>query len=204
MDFNGHALTDNSFSPQTNVGTKLLGSYAFKGSEGWLAPGHNSILQDGKQTFIVHHARGEKDKNWPYLHIRQLLWSHDGWPLASPERYAGETVQAISAKQLPGNWERLPLPMAWTGTERSEPIVLEKGGRLTSAHGTGTWEFHEPNELNLKWASIDTKGGASSEEKLIVMPAWDWENNRATLVFTGMNEQGINIWGKYADVIKGE
>ncbi|KRE50118.1 arabinan endo-1,5-alpha-L-arabinosidase [Paenibacillus sp. Soil724D2] len=203
-DFNGHQLSDTGFSPQTNVGNKLIGSYAFSGKEGWIAPGHNSILKDCDRTFLVHHARGEKDKNWSYLHIRELLWTRDGWPVASPERYAGEKLQSLSSKLLAGHWDRLPIPMAWTGTERSEPMTLQPNGKIESAHGTGKWTFQEPNELTLQWTVLDTNEGVQTTEKVLVSPAWDWENDKLTLVFTGMNEKGINIWGKYTDRIKGE
>ncbi|MDD9266853.1 arabinan endo-1,5-alpha-L-arabinosidase [Paenibacillus sp. GCM10023248] len=203
VDFNGHKLTDASYQPQAFIGNKLIGSYGFSGKEGWIAPGHNSVLKDGDRTFLVHHARGEKDKNWSYLHIRELLWTRDGWPVASPERYAGEKAQPLNAKMLTGQWERLPIPMAWTGTERSEPIRLLRGGKLESAHGAGKWTFREPNELTLQWEAGVGKEG-SSTERVLVTPAWDWENDRPTLVFTGMNEKGIHIWGKYMDSIKGD
>lgn len=203
-DFNGHKLTDASFQPQTNIGNKLLGSYGFGWEEGWIAPGHNSVLKDGDRTFLVHHARGEKDKNWSYLHIRELLWTREGWPVASPERYAGEKPQPVTEGNLQGQWERLSFPMAWTGTERSEPIRLLRGGQLESEHGNGKWTFQEPNELTMQWIADNRNEGAPMTEKVLVSPAWDWENDKPTLVFTGMDEKGISIWGKYTESNKGD
>jgi len=81
---------------------------------------------------------------------------------------------------------------------------MTPNGKIESAHGTGKWTFQEPNELTLQWTVLDTNEAVPTTEKVLVSPAWDWENDKPTLVFTGMNEKGINIWGKYKDSIKGE
>lgn len=79
-------MTDTEYQPQFEVGTKILGGYRFSEGEGWGNPGHNAVLRDGDDCFIIHHARGERDPNWPYLHVRRIPWTDDGWPVVSPER----------------------------------------------------------------------------------------------------------------------
>lgn len=39
------------------------------------------------------------------LHVRQIFWTKDGWPVVSPERYAGTQQQKIREKDLLGEWE---------------------------------------------------------------------------------------------------
>ncbi|WP_054707006.1 hypothetical protein [Bacillus sp. JCM 19041] len=69
---------------------KLLGGYQFSNGTGWLAPGHNSIFEEKGVFFLVHHARMLKKPDTFCMHIRRLIWTSDGWPLVSIERYAGE------------------------------------------------------------------------------------------------------------------
>ncbi len=46
LDFHGQEMTDTSLPPN-DVGLKILGGYTFNDGEGWVAPGHNSVLKDG-------------------------------------------------------------------------------------------------------------------------------------------------------------
>jgi arabinan endo-1,5-alpha-L-arabinosidase len=198
LDFNDNVLTNTAISPQSQVGNKVIGSYRFSQSEGWMAPGHNSILQDGKDYFMVHHARGETDTKWAYLQVRKLLWTREGWPVVSPERYAGETVQSIPRTMLAGDWDRLVFKQAEAGKSTSSIISLLPNGNAESNTSTGHWSFEQPNKLILSWNATDSN--PSSVDTVMVMPSWDWEKNKPTLVFTGMNEKGLSIWGKYVDL----
>ncbi|MBB6670521.1 arabinan endo-1,5-alpha-L-arabinosidase [Cohnella nanjingensis] len=193
VDFNGRELTDTAYDPSFDVGTKILGGYKFGESEGWTAPGHNSVLQDGDDDYIVHHARPEGDPSWMYLHVRKLLWTKDGWPVVSPERYAGERVQRIPAVDIPGDWERLVQPRWIDGQAESEPLRLLKGGKIDAADGKDSWSFDGEHTLTLTWSGED---GADTVETVLLLPSWDWELNRPTLVFTGLDGTGQAVWGK--------
>lgn len=39
------------------------------------------------------------------LHVRQVFFTKDGWPVVSPERYAGSNPREFSAEDLVGEWE---------------------------------------------------------------------------------------------------
>ncbi|MEM2179134.1 MAG: arabinan endo-1,5-alpha-L-arabinosidase [Candidatus Methanomethylicaceae archaeon] len=194
VDYNGNLMTDLTLPPE-EVGTKILGGYKFENDEGWIAPGHNSILNDGDDWYIVHHARPALNKNWMYLHIRRILWTDDGWPVVSPERYAGEVVQEIPKDILIGKWERIVLDPYVKIQAISEKLVLDSNGGLIANNKKGIWEFIAPNTLKLKWY-VDEKGKIFDTETLKIIAAWDWENWRPTIVFTGLNTKGIAIWGK--------
>ncbi|KAI7246201.1 hypothetical protein KC345_g12103, partial [Hortaea werneckii] len=86
LDAHGRDAADCAHMPQHEIGVKLMGGYRFGDDPGWIAPGHNSVLNDNGSYYMVHHARGGSDKLWPYLHIRRILWTADGWPVVSPER----------------------------------------------------------------------------------------------------------------------
>lgn len=191
VDFNGNEMTDISLPPN-EVGMKVLGGYKFGDTEGWLAPGHNSVLQDGDKYFIVHHARGEKDRHWHYLHIRKIVWTEDGWPLVSPERYAGEEEQPVDPAIMSGTWEYIRMDKNENELLPSKSIRLLEDGSVESGSSKGFWRYLKENQYEL---CID-EGGAVIKDTLIVLPAWDWENWNPTLVFTGKDRSGNVVIGK--------
>jgi len=194
VDYNDNLMTDITLPPN-EVGTKILGGYKFKNDDGWVAPGHNSVLVDGDDYYIVHHARPALNKNWMYLHIRRIVWTDDGWPVVSPERYAGEKIQEISKDLVVGTWERIVLDPYVRVQTLSTEIKLLNDGKLESQNNKGYWEFKSPNTLKLTWI-IDEKGKNYEIETVKVIPAWDWENWKPTIIFTGLNDKGITVWGK--------
>ncbi|WP_046213072.1 arabinan endo-1,5-alpha-L-arabinosidase [Paenibacillus wulumuqiensis] len=192
-DIHGHVLTDTDYRPQHEIGNKIVGGYRFQEGEGWVAPGHNSVLNDDGDFYIVHHARGEKDKHWSYLHIRKILWTADGWPVVSPERYAGEQEQDLEASQIPGQWETILLNPGENGQIPSQPLELREDGSLQHHGQPGSWQLQDARTLVLEWLSTS---GESQRSVVKLLPSWDWERHCPTIVFTGMTERGWSIWGK--------
>ena len=43
-------------------------------------PGHNSVLHDGDDWWLVHHWYDAAANGVPTLGIRALTWTADGWP----------------------------------------------------------------------------------------------------------------------------
>lgn len=197
-DSNGVAMTDIQANPFT-VGNKILGGYKFGEAAGWLAPGHNSVLKDGVNYYILHHARGERDKNWFYLQVRKILWSEDGWPIVSPERYAGEKEQKLSKDCIPGTWESIIFVKYDNSQLASEPIKFLVDGKIGDGTGQSNWQFSSDNRLTLYL--YDSDGEKFITYGCKVLPAWDWENRRKTLVFTGIAKNGVAIWGKRTERI---
>ena len=46
----------------------------------WRGPGHNAILQENGEEFIVYHAYDATLNGLPTLRIDRLTWDDDGWP----------------------------------------------------------------------------------------------------------------------------
>ncbi len=201
-DFSGQKLTDYPWSDDVpedveivsaNVGNKLIGGYSFTTGEGWVAPGHQSVLNDGGDWYLLHHARPVSDKNWTYLHVRKIFWSADGWPLPSPARYAGEKIQAVPKSSVSGSWEVLchhrlsyedPVAESWT---------FEASGSVTAPGYTGSWKLAGESTLRLELADED---GKTLLIEGTVVPSWDWENGRGGLAFAGIDEDGQTWWAK--------
>ena len=81
--------------------------------------------------------------------------------------------------------------------QASEPVRLLKNGRLDDENGKSYWEFIGENTLKLyRYDPGKPPKGDFWVETVKVIPAWDWENWKPTLVFTGIDQTGIAVWGK--------
>lgn len=190
IDFYGNDMT-NIDLPPNNVGMKLLGGYKFNHSDGWLAPGHNSVLQDGDDYYVIHHIRAPKDKRWHYLHVRKIVWTEDGWPLISPERYAGEKEESIEANNIYGSWEMIAVNKDNNDQDLSFSVTMGRTNRGNSSFMEQTGDNQFLFHLN--------DGQLQETVEGIVMSSWDWENWCETYVFMGKNEKGDVFLGKRTD-----
>lgn len=191
VDFNGKEMIDMS-DDSWDTGTKIVGSYLFNGDSGWTGTGHSAFLQDGENDYLLHNARAGEDLYWSHLHVRKVSWTADGWPVVSPERYAGETKQVIHKSQLPGRWEYVRLERMNDSQAFPIELILNENGSFNSDTGGGTWSLSEQHSLLLNWEG----GEQVQKETLLLSPAWDWERWTETIVFSGLDEQGIAVWGK--------
>lgn len=184
IDSNGHEMT-NTELPPNDVGMKVLGSYQFDGGPGWVAPGHNSILKDQEDYYVVHHIRVENKKGH-YLHIRKIGWTEDGWPLVSPQRFAGEQEKVCKMDDLLGNWECIYFDKDST----SKVNALRRCFSTHSNDANGyTIELHTNNHFTLTSAHYPSVDG-------MVMSGWDWEKSVETIVFMGKDKEGNVVLGK--------
>ncbi len=185
LDYNGRLMTDVTAEPWS-VGSKILGGYRFRDGETWIAPGHCSVLKDKRGWFMIHHAREQRDLAWSYLHVRKMVWTKDGWPLVSPQRFAGEREQPIPEAMVQGVWETIVLDPANNLSIPSEAVTVSL--KESTLRKTGSNDF------------VFVIKGERYEGK--VLPAWDWERWCPTLVFTGISRKGIVAWGKKVDIGK--
>lgn len=56
------------------------GTLVIEGTPDWKGTGHNSVLQDGEDTYLVYHAYSVQHDGDPFLRISPLEWE-DGWPV---------------------------------------------------------------------------------------------------------------------------
>ncbi|MBP1913459.1 arabinan endo-1,5-alpha-L-arabinosidase [Lederbergia galactosidilyticus] len=183
LDFHGQEMTDTSLPPN-DVGLKILGGYTFNDGEGWVAPGHNSVLKDGEDYYVVHHMRAEKNKKYHYLHIRKVVWTQAGWPLVSPERFAGEKQRTIKSEEILGEWTYL-----FVDKDQNEQNVARY---LTITPEGENWKRLTNEQFLL---SIDDR---NQWVECTIMPAWDWARKKETTVFMGMDPNGQVFIGKKA------
>ena len=188
FDYNGNDMTDTVSDPNS-IGYKLTTGYQFKTGQGWMALGHNSVLDDNGTWYYVSHARPLNNPDWPYLQVRKMEWSDDGWPLVSPELYAGEKDQTIKADAIPGKYERIQFVNDTIKLgETSTVMVFDSNETCKIGNKNATWKITGQNTLVVKYGS--------ETESYKVIPSWDWENWCTTLSLTGKNIKGLCVWGK--------
>jgi len=191
VDYNGIEQTDLEASPAW-VGTIVVAPYRFGTDKGWKATGAASVLQVGNDWYFAHHARPEGNQNYTLLHLRKMVWTVDDWPTVSPERYTGEKMQEIPVTSIFGHYERVALqPMLPQSASASVPIIFRPDGSLRSGCLLGSWR--RPDECRVH-VSV-----AGREEELIILPAWDYQEHRQTLVMTGLDSRGVPIWYKKSE-----
>lgn len=184
VDVQDHEMT-NTTLPPNDIGMKVLGSYQFDGGPGWIAPGHNSILKDNDDYYVVHHVRVENKKGH-FLHIRKIGWTADGWPLISPQRYAGERERPITIKEATGMWECLYF-------DKNSNIKVTAQNKYFSPIRDDPSVYIEEHILENHFTlSVDNQLPIEG----MMMSSWDWEKWTETIVFMGKDRKGYVMIGK--------
>jgi arabinan endo-1,5-alpha-L-arabinosidase len=140
------------------------------------------------------------------LHVRRMFFNSDGWPVVSPERYAGTPPRRFTEDDLTGEWEMIRVreprhernlhagQILWGEGELAKD-ERNRSFRLTlSADGkaglTGYWSFlTEKQTIKL---TIDEE----EINELLIFAGQDWENEKETILFTGLDRNGRSVWGK--------
>ncbi|MFC8598781.1 arabinan endo-1,5-alpha-L-arabinosidase [Isoptericola sp. NPDC057191] len=188
-DRTGRLLTDVEADPWT-VGVPVLSGHRHVGGPGILAPGHASVLSEQVATpdggsharqLLVHHVRDAEAPTEHRLQLRRLVWTHDGWPLVSPQPWAGADREVDDTTRWPsgpdalgGTWEQLD-PGA-DPTHVQDAVVGELGP-LDDVRPLGDGRF--------TWVAHD--GAAVSA---VVHPGWDAVRDRATLCLEALDDAG--------------
>ncbi len=190
----------NGVDANTNLdhGPMILAPYQFSGHGGWQGTAHCGVFDDGSgQFFMAHQGRPGVNSYFMDLHVRKIFWTSDGWPVVSPERYAWEDNSIVAKDSLTGSWEQIVLgyqvvpgygdQQVSPNMQVAVPLTIAADGTLNGDAGS-TWTYAAP-WLQFKWSNGYT-------DKVFVQKGRDWENKKATIIFTGLNNTGTAIWGK--------
>jgi arabinan endo-1,5-alpha-L-arabinosidase len=179
-------------------GPMIIAPYMFSGHGGWQGTAHCTVFDDGNgQYYIAHQGRPGVNSYYMDLHVRKIFWNADGWPVASPERYAWEDNSVVVKDSLIGNWEEIVLGykvVPGYSAEQVSPDFQVSSSLTISANGTlngdaaSTWTYTAP-WLQMKWSNGYT-------DNVLVQKGRDWENKKNSFILTGLNNVGTAVWAK--------
>lgn len=191
-DFNGQNI-----NTELDNGPMILAPYKFKDHGGWQGVSHPSVFSEGDQFYLAHQGRPGIDRFFMVMHVRKIFWTENGWPVVSPERYAGTEQTPVLKEEIHGAWEKIVLSyriVPGFAEEQTSPDFQVATDLVVNSDGTlddnaGTWSYVSPF-LTMSW-----KNGYT--DRVVVERGRDWEKKNANaLIFTGLNNEGTAVWGK--------
>lgn len=200
VDHNGNSVDrfDDDESKANDIyGYKLTGSYQFPNGTTNYGPGHNSVLHDGSDWYLVHHMRNVKN-GYATLNVREMMWNKDGWPVVMPERYNDNGMNTAVFSDLIGEWDYISIGDNTNAMLTSEKLFLNYDGTAKLGEKEGGWTATFGSGL-IANKTTDIEIEFEDEEiNARVKSVWDSDNNRPTIVFTGTNEDNVQKWAKKA------
>ncbi|PKI91644.1 arabinan endo-1,5-alpha-L-arabinosidase [Actinomycetales bacterium SN12] len=188
LDHQGRDLTSPTEEDAVATGTKVLGGMRLPGAAGLIAPGHNSIFQDGADTFMVHHVRFADAPAEHEAQIRRVHWTASGWPVVSPHAYAGPgTERLATAEPVAGEWDAVRFAPENAGIVDAERVRIESD--LVCAGGPVA------TRLRVIADASPRSGGSRATVVLdaVVFGAWDQVAGCTVLAFSGIDADGV-VW----------
>lgn len=201
-DFFGKDMSDT-----INNYPVILAPYQFNNHPGWAGTGHCGVMstEDGRY-FMAHQGRLSPRNHLMVLHVREVFFNPDGWPVVSPQRYAGDVKRQVSEKEIVGDWEliRIKEPVLERQLEAGQILwgegdlqkeewnfsfTLNMNADKTTSNN-GTWNFTEKEQL------MSLTLGEETFNNLHVFTGHDWENQTSTILLTGLDDEGRTVWGK--------
>ena len=185
-------------NPKDEVNTLpvLTAPYRFENHPGWAGLGHCTVFNDGNGNwFLASQGRLSPQNMFMDFHIRRLFFRSDGWPMVSPERYAGEEEKELSEGEIYGEYEFLTIKDNYKekdlgGTGQSNVLLEEEVNKSVKL----VLDSENVKDFSKGCFTLIYDGKQVKEVKIFV--GHDWENQTTTLLFTGINDEGFSLWGK--------
>ena len=184
----------NIFGAYGNWGYQATGKYSER------SQGHNSIIaaEDGR-TYLVYHTRFQDRGEGHEVRVHQVFQNQDGWLVAAPFEYTGETVtsadiaatQQIATADIPGTYQLLYHKYGLDHRKKEyvtpEEIVLHADGTITGSR-SGKWQITEGKSyITITLGGIVFKG-------VMVEQTMEPKSTK-TAAFTALTRSGVTVWG---------
>lgn len=201
-------------------GVKLFGNYKWeKMSTAELAQGHNSAIVDHNgHMLLVYHTRFNNGTEGHQVRVHEMWQNQDGWLVASPYEYGGETVtqsdiaskELYTKEQIAGTYGFMAHPYRQDtenkAFETPVNISLNTDGSVTGAY-TGTWTY-ENSYITIKVkgpktnnALVEFKGVLTEQTidytttKTLCFTALSSSSGVATSAGAALQTRGLSVWG---------
>ncbi|MEC3649627.1 arabinan endo-1,5-alpha-L-arabinosidase AbnB [Bacillus subtilis] len=186
----GTFFDDRSIEP---YGVKLMGSYTFeteneKGT-GYVSPGHNSAYYDEKtgRSYLIFHTRFPGRGEEHEVRVHQLFMNKDGWPVAAPYRYAGETLKEVKQKDITGTYKLIQHGKDISADIKKTINIQLNKNHTISGEMTGTWK-----KIGKNTADITLEG---KKYNGVFLRQWDSVREKNVMTFSVLNGSGEAVWG---------
>ena len=198
-----YALNNKAGDTAGTTGMRLMSYYKWSFADyGYTAQGHNSatVDEDGK-AYVIYHNKYNDGTAAHEVRVHQLLTNEDGWILAAPFEYAGETVSktGYSQKAFTGGYgimlQKQNINHAKLECQAEQRITLEEGtatgtgytGDITGDY-TGTWT----SKTGSPYVSLEI--GGVTYKGLFCEGTID-ETDIETMTFTAVGNNQECLWG---------
>jgi len=176
-----------------STGNKLAGNYKFEGaSRGYAALGHNSVLVENGLYFVVYHTRYQNGSGGVTGNhnqfVNQLFFNSGGWPVMSPNRYAGETARTVDRSDVAGDYDVVVHTSGSSVTFVNSVLytLTDEGQVMLNGTPSGSWELTGSYYLRITINSIAYNG--------VIVYQYNNDRGYAELSFTGVSDQGNSMW----------
>ncbi len=178
-----------------NVGIRLMSYYKWSCmSQAEIAQGHNSALvDDNGKMYVVYHTRFNDGYEFHEVRTHQLFANQDGWLVAAPYEYLGETISSsgYSSSDMVGTYEFLVQDPSVTTSANictSVSVNLNSDGTVTGGI-TGNWSYTSGTAyMTLTYNGVTYKG--------VFLKQYDESSARnEVMTFTAVGSNNICIWG---------
>ncbi len=193
--FNKYIMNYSSTNANNNIGMKLMGNYKWDTMDkAEVAQGHNSAFVDADgKAYVVYHTKFADGTVAHEVRVHQLFMSQDGWLVAAPYEYSGETLSenGYSLDAVTGQYGIIihdyQVDYADLAYFTPEYINLNADGTITGAY-EGTWSMVDGTPYaNIVISGIEYQGVFTEQ----VIDG----SNITTMCFTVVSDAGLSIWG---------
>lgn len=200
-----------------NRGVRIMSAYKWDTmSKGEIAQGHNSAITDHKgRSLLVYHTREVANGEGHSVRVHQLFQNEDGWLVAAPYEFYGETVtqetidttQQYDLSKVAGDYQLIVHKPKQDAVNQEyakpEKITLNLDGTITGTY-TGSWSLTEgTGYITVKLKGVLGSTTLISFKGVVVRQTTVVESRKKALCFTALSSssgtgggtRGVCIWG---------
>lgn len=201
VDQNGNSAIYSTYGDSNiggTIGERLMSNYQWNcNSRPNKAQGHNSALMDDDgKLYVIYHNKFDDAYGFHEVRVHQMFINEDGWLVAAPYEYSGETVseEGYSETAMTGEYEFIFHTLNQTfvnetsaDVETSKTIQLNSDGTITGDI-TGTWSYTK----GTPYMSVVYNGVTYKGTFLVQQDESETKVEKMTFTATGNN---TCIWG---------
>ncbi|WP_261805900.1 glycoside hydrolase family 43 protein [Lapidilactobacillus luobeiensis] len=183
----GTTFDDMAIKP---YGVKIMGNYTLDTKKpyqsGYISPGHNSAIYraDDQKYFLIFHTRFPNQNEVYADRVHQMFFTKAGWPVVTPLRYAGETKENYSLKQIIGDYQVIQMNKTITAKVTTPTnLKITDRGKIKGTEAAASLDFKDNSQESRITIGQKVYHG-------YFISQWDEYDKKQTMCFTGTDQNG--------------